>query len=165
MKDLIQKEEVIKILKQCFDPELPVDLWNLGLIYDIKIQEAYDETKSDINIIMSLTTPGCTMGDQISQDVRNKLEALDKVNQAFVEVTFDPAWNPEMITEEAKKKNLKPEWQPGGSRRQELLDKAVEYLKAPIMETQAARHHFCLNNLMMTETEYLEALNKAVAGE
>ena len=97
MKDLIQKEEVIKILKQCFDPELPVDLWNLGLIYDIKIQEAYDETKSDINIIMSLTTPGCTMGDQISQDVRNKLEALDKV-------TFDPPWNPEMITEEAKKK-------------------------------------------------------------
>ena len=104
MKDLIQKEEVIKILKQCFDPELPVDLSNLGLIYDIKIQEAYDETKSDINIIMSLTTPGCTMGDQISQDVRNKLEALDKVNQAFVEVTFDPPWNPEMITEEAKKK-------------------------------------------------------------
>ena len=50
-------------------------------------------------------------------------------------------------TEEAKKKNLKPEWQPGGSKRQELLDKAVEYLKAPIMETQADRHHFCLNNL------------------
>ena len=68
-------------------------------------------------------------------------------------------------TEEAKKKTLKPEWMPGGSRRQELLDKAVEYLKAPIMETQAARHHFCLNNLMMTETEYLEALNKASNGE
>mgnify|MGYP002045852546 CR=1 FL=1 len=54
--------------------------------------------------IMSLTTPGCTMGDQISQDVRNKLEALNSVNQAFVEVTFDPPWNPEMITDEAKKK-------------------------------------------------------------
>ena len=104
MKDLIQKEEVIKILKQSFDPELPVDLWNLGLIYDIQIQEAYDETKSDINIVMSLTTPGCTMGDQIAQDNRNKLEALTEVNQAFVEVTFDPPWNPEMITEEAKKK-------------------------------------------------------------
>ena len=98
MKNLIHKDEVVEILKQCFDPELPVDLWNLGLIYDIQIQEAYDETKSDINIIMSLTTPGCTMGDQISQDVRNKLEALDEVNQAFVEVTFDPPWNPEMIT-------------------------------------------------------------------
>jgi len=67
-------------------------------------------------------------------------------------------------TEEAKKKNLKPEWQPGGSRRQELLDKAVEYLKAPIMETQADRHHFCLNNLMMTESEYLSCLNKATGG-
>ena len=62
------------------------------------------------------------------------------------------------------KKTIKPEWQPGGSRRQELLDNAVEYLKAPIMETQGARHHFCLNNLMMSETEYLEALNKATNG-
>ena len=67
-------------------------------------------------------------------------------------------------TEEAKKKTLKPEWQPGGSKRQELLNKAVEYLKAPIAETQADRHHFCLNNLMMSETEYLEALNKATNG-
>ena len=63
-----------------------------------------------------------------------------------------------------KKKTLKPEWQPGGSRRQELLNKAVEYLQAPVMETQADRHHFCLNNLMMSETEYLEALNKATNG-
>ena len=67
-------------------------------------------------------------------------------------------------TEEAKKKTLKPEWQPGGSKRQEILDKAVEYLKAPIAETQEDRHHFCLNNLMMSETEYLEALNKATNG-
>ena len=100
----IKEAKVIEILKQCYDPELPVDLWNLGLIYNIQIQEAYDETKSDINIVMSLTTPGCTMGDQIAQDIRNKLEALGEVNQAFVEVTFDPPWNPEMITEEAKKK-------------------------------------------------------------
>tara|TARA_B100001540_G_scaffold66136_1_gene59507 strand:- start:830 stop:1204 length:375 start_codon:yes stop_codon:yes gene_type:complete len=100
----IKEAKVIEILKQCYDPELPVDLWNLGLIYNIQIQEAYDETKSDINIVMSLTTPGCTMGDQIAQDIRNKLEALTEVNQAFVKVTFDPPWNPEMITEEAKKK-------------------------------------------------------------
>ena len=102
LKDITLR--AIEILKQCYDPELPVDLWNLGLIYDIQIQEAYDETKSDINIVMSLTTPGCTMGDQIAQDIRSKLEALDEINQAFVEVTFDPPWNPEMITEEAKKK-------------------------------------------------------------
>ena len=65
-----------------------------------------------------------------------------------------------ITTEEAKGKTLKPEFQHGGSRRQEILDRAVEYL----METQADRHHFCLNNLMMTETEYLEALNKATNG-
>ena len=69
-----------------------------------------------------------------------------------------------ITTEEAKKKTLKKEFQHGGSRRQEILDKAVEYLKAPIMETQADRHQFCLTNLMMTETEYLEALNKATNG-
>ena len=69
-----------------------------------------------------------------------------------------------ITTEEAKGKTLKPEWQPGGSKRQENLDKAVEYLRAPIMETQASRHQFCLNNLMMTEPEYLEALNKATNG-
>ena len=65
----IEETKVVEILKQCYDPELPVDLWNLGLIYDIQIQEAYDENKSDINIVMSLTTPGCTMGDQIAQDI------------------------------------------------------------------------------------------------
>ena len=69
-----------------------------------------------------------------------------------------------ITTEEAKDKTLKAEFQHGGARRQEILDKAVEYLKAPIMETQADRHHFCLTNLMMTETEYLEVLNKATNG-
>ena len=98
------KEKIIDLLKQCYDPELPVDLWNLGLIYNIQIQESYDETRSDVNIVMSLTTPGCTMGQQMAQDIKNKLEALDAVNQAFVEVTFDPPWNPEMISAEAREK-------------------------------------------------------------
>lgn len=100
----VKESEVIEILKQCYDPELPVDLWNLGLIYNIQIQESYDETRSDVNIVMSLTTPGCTMGQQMAQDIKNKLEALDAVNQAFVEVTFDPPWNPEMISAEAREK-------------------------------------------------------------
>ena len=98
------KEKIIDLLKQCYDPELPVDLWNLGLIYNIQIQESYDETRFDVNIVMSLTTPGCTMGQQMAQDIKNKLEVLDAVNQAFVEVTFDPPWNPEMISAEAREK-------------------------------------------------------------
>ena len=100
----VKEEQIINILKQCYDPELPVDLWNLGLIYNIKIQEAYDISKSDVNIVMSLTTPGCSMGGQMSDDIKTKLEMLDEVKQAFVEVTFDPPWNPEMITDEAKEK-------------------------------------------------------------
>ena len=100
----VKEDQVIEILKQCYDPELPVDLWNLGLIYKIQIQESYDEIRSDVNIVMSLTTPGCTMGQQMSLDIKNKLEALDEVTQAFVEVTFDPPWNPEMITDEAREK-------------------------------------------------------------
>ena len=102
--NLIKKESVVDVLKQCFDPELPVDLWNLGLIYDIQIQESYNEQQSDINIIMSLTTPGCTMGEQIAQDIKNKLESNNKVNQVFVEVTFDPPWQPDMMSTEAREK-------------------------------------------------------------
>ena len=69
-----------------------------------------------------------------------------------------------ITTEEAKGKTLKKEYQRGGAKRQHILDRAVEYLKAPIMETQGDRHHFCLTNLMMNETEYLECLNKATNG-
>ena len=100
----VKESPVVEILKQCFDPELPIDLWNLGLIYNIDTQESYDELHSDVNIVMSLTTPGCTMGQQMSLDIKNKLEALDEVNQAFVEVTFDPPWNPEMMSAEAREK-------------------------------------------------------------
>ena len=95
------------------------------LIYNIQIQESYDELHSDVNIVMSLTTPGCTMGQQMSLDIKNKLEALDEVNQAFVEVTFEPPWNPEMMSAEAREKlgvgvsepkerqdtNIKTEWE------------------------------------------------------
>ena len=121
----VKESQVIEILKQCFDPELPIDLWNLGLIYNIETQESYDELHSDVNIVMSLTTPGCTMGQQMSLDIENKLEALDEVNQAFVEVTFEPPWNPEMMSAEAREKlgvgvsepkerqdtNVKTEWE------------------------------------------------------
>lgn len=101
---MIVEDKIVDILKQCYDPEIPIDLWNLGLIYDIKIQEAYEEGKSDINIVMSLTTPGCGMGQSMADDIRQKLENLDEVNQAFVEITFDPPWSPEKMTDEGKSK-------------------------------------------------------------
>jgi len=96
-------EQVINILKQCYDPEIPIDLWNLGLIYHIEIKDYKDELKN-IHIIMSLTTPGCKMGDSMALDIKTKLEATNFVNNAKVEITFDPPWTPEMMTEFAKKK-------------------------------------------------------------
>ena len=91
------------MLKQCVDPEIPVDLWNLGLIYDINLQEAEDN-KTDVFITMSLTTPGCGMGEHMAEDIKTKVTNLDKVDETSVEVTFDPPWNPEMMSDEARKK-------------------------------------------------------------
>ena len=81
-------EQVIDILKQCYDPEIPIDLWNLGLIYHIEIKDSTNDLKN-IHIIMSLTTPGCHMGDQMANDIKSKLEATKFVNEAKVEITFD----------------------------------------------------------------------------
>ncbi len=78
----IKKENVIEVLKQCYDPEIPVDLWSLGLIYEIEIQDSYEGDTSDINIVMSLTTPGCGMGQMMADDIRTKLEARDKLGFA-----------------------------------------------------------------------------------
>ena len=96
--ETINKENVIEILKQCYDPEIPIDLWNLGLIYEINIKE------HNINITMSLTTPGCTMGQYMADDIKCKLENIENVNKVCVDVVFDPPWQPEMMTNEGRKK-------------------------------------------------------------
>ena len=104
--DIATKEdgqEVIEILKQCYDPEMPVDLWSLGLIYNINISEA-GNNKSDISITMTLTTPGCTMGSYMAEDIKMKLSGIDGINSSEVNVTFDPPWKPEMMNDDAKKK-------------------------------------------------------------
>ena len=98
----LTKADIIAVLKQCYDPEIPVDLWNLGLIYNI----AYNKETAgpvDVDITMSLTTPGCGMADQMAQDIKQKVEALNGVSLTNVNVTFDPPWKPEMMTDEAKK--------------------------------------------------------------
>ena len=97
------KTKIIDILKQCYDPEIPIDLWNLGLIYDINITTTEDN-KNDVKITMSLTTPGCTMGQHMADDIKNKVKALEKINSIEVTVTFDPPWTPEMMTNYAREK-------------------------------------------------------------
>ena len=95
---MIKKDQIIEILETCFDPEIPIDLWNLGLIYNIGIKE------KDINILMTLTTPGCTMAEVIAQDIKDKLSNLETIDNVNVEITFDPIWEPSMMTDYAREK-------------------------------------------------------------
>ena len=96
------RNNVIDVLKKCNDPELPIDLWNLGLIYDLKINE--QDEKFAVEIIMSLTTPGCTMGQYMIEDIKNKMTSIKAISTVNVELTFDPPWKPKMMTEEGKVK-------------------------------------------------------------
>ena len=96
-------EKIIDILKQCYDPELPIDLWNLGLIYEINAKPLSDG-KQEVGIIMTLTTPGCTMGEQMAHDIKCKLENLEEISKAIVTVTFNPPWEPSMMSGEAREK-------------------------------------------------------------
>jgi metal-sulfur cluster biosynthetic enzyme len=100
---MITQDEVVDVLKQCYDPEIPVDLWSLGLIYNIAIKTVEDGS-ANIDIIMTLTTPGCSMGQHMAMDIKTKLELKDSVDSANVEVTFDPPWTPEMMNDEAREK-------------------------------------------------------------
>lgn len=97
MKD-ITKDAIIEVLKKCYDPEIPIDLWNLGLIYKI------ESNNKEINITMSLTTPGCTMGKHMADDIKVKLKKIAESKIINVEVTFEPPWEPKMMTEEGRKK-------------------------------------------------------------
>ena len=96
-------EKIVDVLKQCFDPEIPIDLWSLGLIYEIN-SKALDNGKNEVGIIMTLTTPGCMMGEHMSNDIKQKLESLDEIESANVEITFDPPWEPSMMNDDARKK-------------------------------------------------------------
>jgi len=101
---MVTAEQVIATLKQVFDPEIPIDVWNLGLIYNIGIDESGDADKQNINITMTLTTPGCQMVQHIKNDVKTKIEAMENVNEATIVMTFDPQWNVNMISNNARKK-------------------------------------------------------------
>lgn len=93
---MVSKDEIVTVLKDCYDPEIPINIWDLGLVYDINI----DDDK--VGIRMTLTAPGCMMGGMIADEVKAKLQALNGVKEAKVELTFDPPWSPDKMSEEAK---------------------------------------------------------------
>jgi len=94
---------VLAALRQCYDPEIPVNIVDLGLIYDLRV-EAPTAGRNEIFVKMTLTAPGCGMGPVIAEDARARLAALPGVASARVEIVWDPPWNPHMISPEGRAK-------------------------------------------------------------
>lgn len=96
------EDAVWATLKTCFDPEIPVNIVDLGLIYDLSIEKAASGLHR-VDVKMTLTAPGCGMGPVIAEDARQKIAALPSVEQAKVHIVWDPIWNPRMISEAGRK--------------------------------------------------------------
>tara|TARA_B100000927_G_scaffold178960_1_gene144156 strand:- start:77 stop:403 length:327 start_codon:yes stop_codon:yes gene_type:complete len=90
-------EEIVRVLKTIFDPEIPVDIYELGLIYDVFVNDNFD-----VKILMTLTTPNCPVAESLPLEVKNKIADIEGVNSAEVEMTFDPPWSKDLMSEEAK---------------------------------------------------------------
>lgn len=95
-EDLVTKEAVLEQLKQVFDPEIPINVVDLGLIYDVSIDQ------NNVAVEMTLTAPGCSVGPYIAQQAEWAISELDEVEDVQIEMVFDPPWSPEMVSEEAK---------------------------------------------------------------
>jgi probable FeS assembly SUF system protein SufT len=102
LRDAPLEKQVWHQLRQVFDPEIPVDIVNLGLVYDCDVAEAEDKTT--VNIKMTLTAPGCGMGPVIAADAQARIMTVEGVDDARVELVWDPPWNQDMISEEGKMK-------------------------------------------------------------
>jgi len=90
-------EKIVKVLKTIYDPEIPVDIYELGLIYDVFVNE-----DNEVKILMTLTSPNCPVAETLPVEVEEKVKSLDAVKDAEVEITFDPPWTQDLMSEEAK---------------------------------------------------------------
>ncbi len=90
-------DKIVEVLKTIFDPEIPVDIYELGLIYDVMVSD-----ENDIKILMTLTSPNCPVAETLPVEVEEKVKTLEEVKNCEVEITFDPTWTQDMMSEEAK---------------------------------------------------------------
>lgn len=98
MADLLKlEEEIVTMLKTVYDPEIPIDIYNLGLIYGVEIDD-----DNNVTITMTLTAPNCPAADFILEDVRFKVSTVKGIKNVIINLTFDPEWNRDMLSEEAK---------------------------------------------------------------
>jgi metal-sulfur cluster biosynthetic enzyme len=100
----LTKEDVVSALRTCRDPEIPVNIVDLGLVYDIDVREGSPpEAGYDVSVRMTLTSPNCPMSRSISSDVQRKLLGLECVQRAKVDLVWEPVWHPSMITAEGRR--------------------------------------------------------------
>lgn len=92
----VKKEDVISALKMCFDPEIPVNIYDLGLIYNIEVKIR------TVKVIMTLTSPFCPVTDFMVDDIKNKIKEIAGAEEVELDITFDPPWNQSKMSEEAK---------------------------------------------------------------
>ncbi len=97
MQSTLTKENVINVLKEIYDPEIPINIWDLGLIYSLEI----DPEKKSVYILMTVTAPGCPIAEPLAETIRQRLYDLGFEN-VEVELTFDPPWTMDRMTEEGK---------------------------------------------------------------
>ncbi|MBT4415154.1 MAG: SUF system Fe-S cluster assembly protein [Flavobacteriaceae bacterium] len=90
-------EKIVRVLKTIYDPEIPVDIYELGLIYDVFVNE-----DSHVKVLMTLTTPNCPVAETLPLEVEDKVRSIEEVVEAKVELTFDPPWTKDLMSEEAK---------------------------------------------------------------
>lgn len=94
---LTVEEKIVKMLRTVYDPEIPVNVYDLGLIYSIEVDD-----EKNVHIEMTLTAPNCPAADFIIEDVRMKVESIDDVKSVDIQLVFDPEWDKDMMSEEAK---------------------------------------------------------------
>ncbi|WP_068596883.1 iron-sulfur cluster assembly protein [Vaginella massiliensis] len=90
-------EELVSVFKTIFDPEIPVDIYELGLIYDAHVNH-----DGEVKVLMTLTSPNCPVAESLPREVEMRVEEIEYVNKCYVEITFDPPWDRDMMSEEAK---------------------------------------------------------------
>ena len=90
-------EKIVKVLKTIFDPEIPVDIYELGLIYDVFVNEDFDA-----KVLMTLTSPNCPVAESLPVEVEQKVKSIKGINEVEVEMTFDPPWTKDLMSDDAK---------------------------------------------------------------
>jgi metal-sulfur cluster biosynthetic enzyme len=96
-KHMLSEEEIYEVLRECYDPEIPVNIVDLGLVYGVMVENG------TINVQMTLTAPGCTMGSMIATEIEDKLLGLPDCERANVEIVWEPPWTPHRMSEAARK--------------------------------------------------------------